>query len=804
MAVRATAQFSMVRYDPGNPQFPTLPDGIPTPHLITYGSVAGLRARARIVARKKRAAAPAIDNGQYAGWQTETTWVNPYIVDFGVIPSPVQRTVSLYNSRRTAITVTGLSTPTGVTLLTSLPVTLDSFAGVDFTLEAGTTGDNSFDEIVFFTTSEGLVPVRMIGRRIFTLEVIPQAPMRETLYWKTDLIRSRDGTEKAYSLLQAPTAQVEYRVFYDQDNNTARAKLRNQFIAGESALVVSGQKWYEMKRLSQNAASTDTSIFVNATKDWSVSIGDPISVVANDLSASASVVADALTYSPDPYIENVTVLVRWDESNGALSTTELVSGDTVTINSVASVSTAQSKFGGASLHVNQQGFPTPCVIPYREEHQFAAGEDFTIDFWMRPTSGDIASSRYMVTRWDSRVGGAAGYVWWVRMWSNSGIIFGTRTAFDSNEYTFAYGSPFEVQADTWHYIRVCRSGEQFFLFVDGVQLDNAKDELNGAMNLGVGVDLFVGARYIGGSYIPFEGYIDDLRITKGVARSIADFTPPTEPHTLFTDQDLEITLAGEIGTAFNKNSFVMPVGLGYVSRFPRYSTHRDNLEVFEYTLTFNQEADYSNLDTLFFPTLTDLQSPETTLPILEFPNIIRGGGTKSTELNRTEDALDSGLSNRLAFSWYTYADESSEFAITIYSEAEMWAWRTFFHYLRGSYGEFYVPTFTDDIPGVTTSGGGNTFTAQDTDMALLFGTTPDPRRSTIRLEFDDGTIEYRHITAITDNGATEDFTVSSVVTDGTPKISFMQRCRILGDTVTIEHERTDYAFIKFRYRTVLL
>ena len=164
MAIRANSTFSLLRYDPGNPQFPTLPDGVPTPHVHDWGALSGKAARATTTTKRKFTAIPNADSQRMAGWQTDTTWVNPTVVDFGVIPSAVQRTVTLYNARFEAIEVTALSLPSGVTLVDpTLPVTLNPYAGDTFTLEAGTTGDNEFDEIVFFTTSVGTVPVRSEG-----------------------------------------------------------------------------------------------------------------------------------------------------------------------------------------------------------------------------------------------------------------------------------------------------------------------------------------------------------------------------------------------------------------------------------------------------------------------------------------------------------------------------------------------------------------------------------------------------------------------------------------------------------------
>ena len=187
--------------------------------------------------------------------------------------------------------------------------------------------------------------------------------------------------------------------------------------------------------------------------------------------------------------------------------------------------------------------------------------------------------------------------------------------------------------------------------------------------------------------------------------------------------------------------------------------------------------------------------------ILEPCNEIEGASKPQT-LNREEYILDSNLSNRAAFNRFDYAADSSQFRISLESEAEVWLWRKFLHWLRGSYRTFYVPTFQDDLPGVTTADS-NVFTAPDTDLTLLFGDPPDPRRNALRFEYDDGTILYRRITDIVDNVDTEQITVNLAVIAGTPKISFLQECRILGDTATFVHNRNDDVILTFRFRTIL-
>ena len=793
MTIRATGGFGILRYEPGNPEFPTLPDGIAVPHILTYPDGGGSRhypnANRGYLTKRVRASAPANDRTRYAGWQTDTTWINPAIVDFGVIPSPVQRTVSLYNARSTTVEVTSLTLPTGVTLISpSLPVTLQPYDGADFILEAGTTGDNEFDENHVFGTSEGDVTFRLIGRRVFTLNNIPQTPMLETLRFRTDLIRSTDGSEKAYGLLQSPSAEVDYKVLFTNDLD--RIRFKNQFIAGASVLLVSGQKWYEARELRSAALSVDTTLDINVDAiDASWTVGGPISVVTEE-GVAVSGQIDSFQFLPDPNAPLNVVVLRFEDLTDSSSYNNAVSIPVVG----PTISTAQSKFGGSSLLLGASAH-RGVDVAYDPSVAFLSN-DWTIDLWFRPAASDIAGDGMLITRWDS----AAGREWYL-YFNATYVDFYTFPTGASHRFNF--GSPREITVDTWHYLRFCRSGNLLYCFIDGVLLDSPLAITFSITNITGSPELEtkIGARYDGGVTNQFDGYIDDVRITNGLARSTANFTPPTERHSVEADQYLELTLGTALGIAAPAGTKVMPAGLGYVSDFPKYKTHPRNLEEAAYSLTFNQETDFAALDPSF-PTLTDLQSPEGTLPILEFCNEIRGAG-KASRVVRFEDSLDSGLSNRIAFNQFPFADNVSEFSISLYSAAEVWKWRTFLHYLRGSYGEFFVPTFTNDLPGVTTTAT-NVFDADDTDLALLFGNPPDSRRNAIRLIYPDGTILYRMITQVIDNVATEEITVNSPVNAGNPEIGYLQRCRILGDTATFRHVREGDVQLTFRFRTVLL
>jgi len=79
--------------------------------------------------------------------------------------------------------------------------------------------------------------------------------------------------------------------------------------------------------------------------------------------------------------------------------------------------------------------------------------------------------------------------------------------------------------NTWTHLAVTRSGTNLKAFVNGVI--SGTPITNSTQNYDT-------IKYIGrnpaGEY--FNGYIDDLRITKGVARYTANFTPPTTSYLL--------------------------------------------------------------------------------------------------------------------------------------------------------------------------------------------------------------------------------------------------------------------------------
>ena len=80
-----------------------------------------------------------------------------------------------------------------------------------------------------------------------------------------------------------------------------------------------------------------------------------------------------------------------------------------------------------------------------------------------------------------------------------------------------------IHNETWHHIAVVRSGSTLTTYVDGTS--RGTDTISLAMSP-TSADVEIGQGVYTSSY-PYEGYLDDIRITKGVARYTSNFTPPT-------------------------------------------------------------------------------------------------------------------------------------------------------------------------------------------------------------------------------------------------------------------------------------
>lgn len=210
----------------------------------------------------------------------------------------------------------------------------------------------------------------------------------------------------------------------------------------------------------------------------------------------------------DPDWSNVVALLHFNGTDGSTTFTD-ETGKTWTANGNAQIDTAQSKFGGASGLFDGSG--DYITSADSTDWDFGTG-DFTIELFARFASH--VSVMTLVGNYASN-----SYGWSFQRRSDSGTLrFGHGDLIIANV-------TWEPTDGVWYHMAACRSGTSFRLFVDGDQVGSTvtnSTNISGSSGL-----LTVGALRASSPIQYFNGHIDELRITKGVARYTSNFTPPS-------------------------------------------------------------------------------------------------------------------------------------------------------------------------------------------------------------------------------------------------------------------------------------
>jgi hypothetical protein len=209
-------------------------------------------------------------------------------------------------------------------------------------------------------------------------------------------------------------------------------------------------------------------------------------------------------------IQNVSLLLHGNGTNGSTTITDSSpSPKTVTAVGNAQISTAQSKFGGSSFLLDGNGD----YINVAPNPVFSFNSDFTVEAWVYPLS---ISNKYDAVFTLNRVGNWNGG-------NGFGLVLSVGNLhYDASNADYTSGN---TPVNTWTHLAVARSGSAIKVFKNGtVDLTvSSTATLQDGVLTTPALGVFDGTRFY------FNGYIDDLRITKGVARYTANFTPPTAP-----------------------------------------------------------------------------------------------------------------------------------------------------------------------------------------------------------------------------------------------------------------------------------
>ena len=210
----------------------------------------------------------------------------------------------------------------------------------------------------------------------------------------------------------------------------------------------------------------------------------------------------------DPQFGSVSLLLHGDGANGSTTITDSSpTPKTVTAVGNAQISTAQSKFGGASIAFDGSN----SQVSIGSSSQFGFGlADFTIEMFAYSTASGVQ------VLFDMRGVGTAEAVPTV-------YLNGTTLSYFVNNADRITASSAFV-ANTWQHIAVSRVSGATRLFVNGIQVGSTFSDNTAYLNA---PPVRIGSYFNIPTSLTLNGYIDDFRITKGVARYTANFTPPT-------------------------------------------------------------------------------------------------------------------------------------------------------------------------------------------------------------------------------------------------------------------------------------
>lgn len=214
----------------------------------------------------------------------------------------------------------------------------------------------------------------------------------------------------------------------------------------------------------------------------------------------------------DPFFSNVVALLHFDGVDGSTVFTDVTGKTWAPGNANAHLDTSQFKFGISSLRdADNNGYIDTASDP---DFGYSVG-DFTIEFWLRPALFNLSQIIY-----DQRESGNQPRPCLYTSSGNGDLHYFVSGA---NRINAPDGS---LVIGVWKHIAISRVLGTTRLFVSGAQ---------------VGADYadatdYEASRVIVGNagdqpFNPFgyNGWIDDMRITKGIGRYVSNFTPPTAP-----------------------------------------------------------------------------------------------------------------------------------------------------------------------------------------------------------------------------------------------------------------------------------
>ena len=237
------------------------------------------------------------------------------------------------------------------------------------------------------------------------------------------------------------------------------------------------------------------------------------------------------------------LLLHCNGVDGSTSFADSALGKTVTAVGSTQIVTAQSKFGGASGYF-VVGSGDYLSLADSTDWAFGTG-NFTIDKQIRFRL--IPDQCILMTQ----------FVDGNNLWQ---LVKGTSSGGNKLSFTFIIGGVTKgnyimtnswagVNTATWYHLVFARNGTSAIFFIDGSSQTLTESTAFGTNDVGdLGTSLNIGGRT---TTLPFDGWMDEIRISKGITRWTVNFTPPTAEYVSNLLQQKKLLCASGTGIYYS-------------------------------------------------------------------------------------------------------------------------------------------------------------------------------------------------------------------------------------------------------------
>ena len=231
----------------------------------------------------------------------------------------------------------------------------------------------------------------------------------------------------------------------------------------------------------------------------------------------------------DDHFGKVTALFNFDGSDGDTTGSGLDASNknlTVSYSSGDQLSNTQKKFGATSLYVADN-----VTLSSSDGFNMGTG-DFTIEAWYYFTSFSNSFGHY--DQWAGSSTGAGN----VQMWNSTSAQGKIKWYYNgSSNFT----SSTTMSTGQWYHVAYVRESGTLKMYFNGTVDSNTQSY---SSQFGKTGTVYLGDQHAGGGGAP-QYYIDDLRVTKGLARYTSNFTAPTTAHLTSAGDSLKNIVVNE-------------------------------------------------------------------------------------------------------------------------------------------------------------------------------------------------------------------------------------------------------------------